>query len=156
MDDSIVLILPKINLTLFDQVVRLEIENTKKEKAKSKFVNDTDTGIIYRRGWQYSRWERNHGDYDADIHFTEANGDYFQYSFTGSGIEYISNKSIDQGIFQVYIDNVLQGSYNAFSKDYKAQQILFSITNLPLKKHTLKVVKTSGVFISLDALKIYF
>ncbi|WP_232187174.1 LamG-like jellyroll fold domain-containing protein [Cohnella silvisoli] len=99
---------------------------------------------------------RGAGDYQNDVHATTANGDYFQFSFTGSGVDYITEKSGAQGKVDIFIDNVYQTTVDAYSSGWNAQQTLYSITGLPQGTHTFKAVKQSGSYLIVDAMKVYY
>jgi hypothetical protein len=136
------------------QFAEIKVYPTSVPFSGATVVNDTDPTMIYEGNWQYSRWERNHGDYEGDMHMADTDGSYFEFVFTGTGIEYIANKSLDHGTSDIYIDGSFQGSVNAWAKTYQAQEVLFRKEGLPHGKHTLKVVKTGGQWLQVDALRI--
>ena len=43
-------------------------------------VNDDDASVRYTGAWQHSR-NRGLGDFKDDVHFTEKNGDYYEFRF---------------------------------------------------------------------------
>ncbi|MCJ8014249.1 Ig-like domain-containing protein [Paenibacillus sp. KQZ6P-2] len=120
----------------------------------SSLINDTDAGISYTGSFSYSN-NRNLGDYENDVHQTQANNDYFQYTFTGTGIEYIGVKNGDIGNQDIYIDGVLVQTVSGTAARYTPQAIIYSNKNLARGTHTIKVVKRSGYWMVLDALKVY-
>ena len=84
---------------VFDRVIQLTVAGTIPVKSKACWINDTDFDISYGgRGWDYSRWERKHGDHDNDVHQTTVKGDALLFPFTGTGIEYIGSLSNEQGL----------------------------------------------------------
>lgn len=118
-------------------------------------VNDTASGIVYNGTWTYSSG-RNVGDYANDLHATTTNGNYFQYTFTGTGVEYISSKDFNYGDVDIYIDNVLKTTVSALdSTGYKPQQVLYGIYGLASGSHTIKAVKKTGTYMQLDKIKVY-
>ena len=56
----------------------------------------------------------------------------------------------------VYLDGVSQGAVNAYAAGVHNQggQVLFSTTGLGAGQHTLKLVKTSGTYMLLDAVTV--
>src|SRR5207248_10333823 len=68
-------------------------------------VNDTDPAITYSAGWSASA-SRGLGDYNNDVHYTKTNGNYAQFTFTGTGVQYIAETYSDEGNVDVYIDGV--------------------------------------------------
>jgi hypothetical protein len=69
-------------------------------------VNDDDPSISYHGTWTYVPGHRL-GDYLDDLHATSNNGDYFEYTFYGTGVDYITEKSTGLGNVNVYIDTKL-------------------------------------------------
>ena len=117
-------------------------------------VNDTDSKITYSGSWSHSSG-RDLNDYKNDVHSTTGNKNYFQYTFTGTGVEYITEKNKDEGKVDVYIDNTLQSTVNCYNATRLTQQVVYSKKNLRSGSHTIKVVKKDGTYMLLDALAIY-
>jgi|GEM_PF-1156779 len=117
--------------------------------------DDASTGFSYDSNW-YNSDGRGFDDYNDDVHYTTTNGATAQYTFTGTGIDYISEKNGDMGNVDVYVDNVLQTNMNLnVSGSRQVQQTVFSKTGLSNDTHTIKIVnKTSQVAI-IDAFKVY-
>lgn len=130
------------------------IELTVSEKNLS-VLNDSDPSIVYTGTWATSG-SRGAGDYFDDVKYTTTNGDYFQYTFNGTGIEFITPKTFNYGNIDIYIDNVFKQTVSANGSGYQAQQMIYSITGLVPGSHTLKAVKTSGSYMQLDALKVIY
>jgi hypothetical protein len=116
-------------------------------------LNDTDGGISYNGSWGHS-WSRGLGDYQDDVHYTEGNGNYFEYTFTGTGIEYLTEKDSSQGEVEIYLDGQLQGTFDTYSASRQVRQSIYSATGLAEGEHTLKVVKKSGSYMLLDELRV--
>jgi len=118
-------------------------------------INDNAGGFTYTGTWAY-QGGRGAGDYQDDVHYTSTNNDFFQYTFTGTGVDFIAPKGSGYAVVTVYIDGVNKGN---FSEDnggaYAPQQVIYSITGLSSGSHTIKVVKVSGNYQQIDALKIY-
>ncbi|WP_074100257.1 X2-like carbohydrate binding domain-containing protein [Paenibacillus sp. P3E] len=123
--------------------------------TRSVYINDSDSSITYSGDWS-SQSGRTAGDYGADVHYTETDGDFFEYTFKGTGIELLTEKDSSQGDVQVYLDDAVSpqtvSTYTAGAKE--AQQTVYSANGLTDGEHTLKVVKDSGQYMLLDALKI--
>ncbi|WP_240702986.1 glycoside hydrolase family 27 protein [Cohnella luojiensis] len=114
-------------------------------------VNDADAGITYSGTWSHST-ARGFGDFKDDVHYTMNNNDYFQYSFTGTGIELITEKDSSQGNIDIYVDNVFKETVNTYNESRLAQQTVYKISGLTPGSHTIKAVKKSGTFMLLDKL----
>ncbi|WP_229522413.1 X2-like carbohydrate binding domain-containing protein [Paenibacillus monticola] len=121
----------------------------------SVYINDSDSGIVYSGSWNHSTG-RSVGDYKADVHYTENNGDYAEYTFTGTGIDLLTEKDSSQGDMLVYLDGATSPqTISTFTAGVKeAQQTVYSISGLPAGEHTIKVVKDSGQYMLLDAFKV--
>lgn len=117
-------------------------------------VNDTDPGIAYTGNWGHSTG-RGLGDYQDDVHYGEADGSAFQYSFVGTGIDWVTETHQSQGDAEVYIDGVLAATVSTYQAEGRgAQQVVFSTRDLPNGSHTIRVVKKSGQFMLLDRLDV--
>ena len=121
-------------------------------KTTSGTVNDT--ALTYDANW-FGSTGRGLGDYNDDVHYTYTNGATAQYTFTGTGISYLSEKNGDMGNVDVYIDGAFQANVNLYvSGARQSQQVVYSKTGLASGTHTIKIVnKTTSVGI-VDALKI--
>lgn len=119
-------------------------------------IDDTDLGIIYSgASWNHSSG-RNVGDYSDDLHHASNNNEYFEYSFIGTGIEFISEKDPSGGNVDIYIDGVFQSTISTYGAIvHQPQQTVYSKSGLTNGPHTIKAVKKTGTFMVLDALKIY-
>ncbi|MYS20044.1 Right handed beta helix region [Streptomyces sp. DvalAA-14] len=113
-------------------------------------LNDTDWRAAYTGSWGYSSG-RHLGDLDADVHYTGTNGDAASYTFTGTGIQVLSETNSDEGSADVYLDGAKVSTVTGNTTgDRLAQQVLASVTGLPKGTHTVKVVKTGGSFLLID------
>ena len=88
----------------------------------------------------------------------DAVGTYFEYKFTGTGIEVYSHKNTTQASFTVYIDNkVVQDNVSLDGNDV-AQSLVYSNKNLTNAEHTIKCVvkaRDGKNQANLDYLKIF-
>ncbi|MDO4791717.1 MAG: beta-galactosidase, partial [Buchananella hordeovulneris] len=128
-------------------------------------INNNDTQrITYSTGWQYANnvnWTQ--GDINKDEHYSKTRDAYYEFTFTGTGIEIIAPYSVNHGYADVYIDNVKVGrTHEEVTTEASAQKIVFSKKDLPDQEHRLKVVVTgepfpgsSDHYVSLDALRVY-
>ncbi|WP_424530142.1 glycosyl hydrolase family 95 catalytic domain-containing protein [Sphaerisporangium viridialbum] len=115
-------------------------------------VNDTE--LTYDANW-YHTTARGYGDYNDDTHHTNTVGATAQYTFTGTGIEYLSERNGDMGNVDVYIDNALQANVNLYvSGARQAQQVVFSKSGLSSGQHTIKIVNKATAVGMVDALRV--
>jgi hypothetical protein len=115
-------------------------------------VNDTDSGIIYQNVDYYNN--RTFGDYRGDVHQVSENGGSVEYTFYGTGIEYIGVKNGDVGEQKVTLDgeSVIVPGYASF---YSPQSVLFSRKGLALGYHTIRIEKLNGNWMVIDGFKVY-
>lgn len=132
---------------------------TASQAAASRFVllNDDNPAIAYAGNWGHST-NRSFGDYAADVHYTQREGDSFSYTFTGTGIEVLTEKDESQGSMDFYLDDAfVETADTSGTGTREAQQTVFQVANLPIGEHTLKAVKRTindGDYMLLDALKV--
>ncbi|MFD2611166.1 X2-like carbohydrate binding domain-containing protein [Paenibacillus gansuensis] len=133
------------------KTIALTIRDT--SKGGSYTINDTDSNIAYHGPWNYS-YNRNLGDYRDDVHFLEADGEYFEYTFQGTGIEVFTELDPSQGAIDFYMDGDYKMTVNAVNTGRLTQQAVFSTAGLEAGTHTVKAVKKSGWFMLLDKLRV--
>jgi hypothetical protein len=112
-------------------------------------LNDNDWRATYTGSWNTSGG-RSLGDLGDDVHYTSTDGDSVSYTFTGTGIQLLSETNSDEGNAEVYLDGKKVETVSANSVQRLAQQAIVSLTGLPKGQHTLKVVKTSGSYLLVD------
>jgi len=113
-------------------------------------VNDTDSNAVYTgTSWSTST-DRGFGDLGNDVHDATANGDSVSYTFTGTGLQVLSETNSDEGGIDVYVDGVKTQSVSAYSATRLAQQPVVTVTGLAKGTHTVKLVKTSGSYLLVD------
>ena len=113
-----------------------------------------DTELTYDANW-HATSSRGYGDYNDDTHHSNTVGSVAQYTFTGTGVEYLSERNGDMGNVDVYIDNVLQTNVNLnISGARQAQQVVYSKTGLSSGQHTIRIVNKSTAVGMVDALRI--
>ena len=110
--------------------------------------------IKYSGTWTVSSG-RNASDYKDDVNSTETNGDAFEFSFTGTGVDYIAPKDATCGSVDIYVDNVLKQTVNAVSTTHQPLQTLFGIKGLANGRHTIKGIKKDGSSMAVDAFFVY-
>lgn len=128
--------------------------------GSSIYINDNDSTIKYvgvSKGWGYSN-NRNlepgvGDDYNKDVHYTDGNGDYFVYTFNGTGIDVITEIAGSENA-DIYLDDTLVKHVDKTSAVRVCQDTLYSVSDLAKGTHTIKVVNTSSNYLQLDALKV--
>ena len=95
-----------------------------------------------------------YGDYESDTHWTIDADAYFEYTFTGTGIDYITQKDSIMGDVDIYIDGEFQETVSCYDEELLVQQVVYGITGLAPGEHTIKVIN-KGYCAVLDAFRIY-
>ncbi|MBK4347081.1 X2-like carbohydrate binding domain-containing protein [Lacisediminihabitans changchengi] len=119
-------------------------------------VNDDNPSIVYSGAWGQSTG-RGLGDYNNDVHYTEANDASFQYTFQGTGIDYVTETDSSEGDVDIYIDGSFQKTVSTHlepGQPRAAQVVAFSASGLPDGSHTIRAVKKSGDYMLLDKLDV--
>jgi hypothetical protein len=116
-------------------------------------IDDDDLGIQYTGSWR-TYINRGLGDLDNGVHTTTDNGDSASYTFTGTGIALISEKYLDEGNMEIYLDGVDEGAYSAYAATREVQQGIYSVSGLAPGTHTIEIVKDSGTYLLLDGLDV--
>ena len=123
--------------------------------AGSPLVNNNDSSIQYDPlgAWRYAGGRGGAGDHCSDVTYATANGSAFEYSFTGTGIDVLVAAG---GVTRadVYLDGVLVDSIDRTDSGYLPQAVLYGVRDLAAGEHTVRVVKTGGQYLQLDALRL--
>jgi hypothetical protein len=108
------------------------------------------SGASYTGSWT-ANGDRPYGDLDNAVNYTTTNGDSATFSFTGTGIQVLSETNTDEGTIDVYVDGVKTETVNAYSATRLAQQPIVDISGLSQGAHTVKLVKTGGQYMLVNA-----
>jgi hypothetical protein len=116
-------------------------------------VNDSSSAITYTGTWTQSTG-RGAGDLNDDVHFTTTNGNSVSHTFTGTGIDVLGPKGSSGGNFDVHVDNVLIGRFNANAAAYTPQSVVYSARHLASGSHTIRLTKVDGTHLQLDGFRV--
>lgn len=121
-------------------------------RSPNPMVNDT--AATYDSNW-YSTTARGYGDYNDDTHHSNTVGATAQYTFTGTGIQYLSERNGDMGTVDVYLDNAFQATVDLrISGARQVQQVVWEKSGLTRGTHTIKIVNRSTSVGIIDAFRI--
>jgi len=118
-------------------------------------VDDTDSRIGYTGTWTSSTSRKDADpDFGRSLSYTKTNGDSYTYTFYGSSIQLIGEKATSRGTMNISIDGgaAVQATANDTSTNF--QQTIYTKSGLALGKHTIKVTKTGGTYLDLDAIHV--
>ena len=121
-------------------------------------IEETTTAVEFFRVWTQNYTGAPGGWSGGSAAFSvEATG-RATLSFTGTGASWIGWRGPQQGIANVYLDNVAVGSIDAYAPANAVQTVLYSSPPLPLGPHTLAIEVTrtknaasSDYFVAVDA-----
>ncbi|WP_405799847.1 glycosyl hydrolase family 95 catalytic domain-containing protein [Streptomyces sp. NBC_01506] len=110
--------------------------------------------LTYDSNWHLTN-SRGYGDYNDDTHHSNTVDAVASYTFTGTGIEYLSERNGDMGTVDVYLDNVFQATVNLRADGARqVQQVVWQKQGLTRGSHTIRIVNRSTSVGMVDALRI--
>jgi hypothetical protein len=120
--------------------------------AAGGLVNDTEG--TYDSDWHLTT-ARGYGDYNDDTHHSTTVNAAAQYTFTGTGLQYLSERNGDMGTVDVYLDNAFQATVDLRASGARqVQQVVWQRTGLPRAQHTVRVVNRSTSVGMIDAYRV--
>lgn len=115
-------------------------------------VNDTEG--TYDSDW-YLTTNRGYGDYNDDTHHSTTVNAAASYTFTGTGIQYVSERNGDMGTVDVYLDNTFQVTVDLrVSGARQVQQVVWQASGLARGQHTIRIVNRSTSVGMVDAYRV--
>lgn len=112
-------------------------------------VNSYDQRINYLGNWESLKTAG-----QQQVKTTEKDGDFFEYSFLGTGIEVYADKSPQMGVMGIFLDGKLEKSVTCRAEKSEPSPLIYKSSDLPYGIHTIKGVKKSGPGISLRKFKV--
>ena len=116
-------------------------------------INDNARSLSYSGpGWGYSN-HRGYGDFDDDVHYSYNAGATVQFSFNGSGVSWLAQRSDQTGPVEVYVDGVDEGTVTPLMSSpapYPTRQVDYRVSGLVPGWHTLKIVNNSDRLVTID------
>jgi hypothetical protein len=129
--------------------------------TKTTLINDADAIVRYSADAQGNQWGamtfRGFGELNDDVHFATANGAAALLTFTGPGVDLLSDKASDQGQIEIYVDGVSKAIVDTSvpaGAARQTQQIIYGIHSLPAARHTLLLVKRGGQYMLVDGFRV--
>jgi alpha-L-fucosidase 2 len=118
----------------------------------SGLVNDTEA--TYDANWFHTTG-RGLGDYNDDTHHSTTLNAAAQYTFTGTGVQYVSERNGDMGPVDVYMDNTFQATVDLHVTGARqSQQVVYDKQGLARGTHTIRIVNRSTSVGIVDAFRI--
>lgn len=121
----------------------------------SRFVPATDAEIKYTGIW--FPWTTTADDRNDLPRATQSKGASAEFSFTGTGIAYIGEKTVGLGEADIFLDGEKQGTTSLLVEDFP---VLLGVTlyvkqDLLRGKHNLKIVCRADTRINLEGFRVY-
>jgi hypothetical protein len=121
-------------------------------------VDNTDENIDFVGNWDSTSRAQS---YEETISYSNTTNDYAEYAFSGTGVKLYTQKGPSAGKFNIYLDNVLQTTYDSYASQGQHQVLALDVQNLTASDHTIKIVvngtkntNSNNYFVHLDYLKI--
>lgn len=146
--------------------IRLEVLDPAEWK-----ILDTDAGISYHGTW-YQVDDVKESDHGSEM-WSREKGAYAEYTFIGTGIVWYGPQDTIFGMANVYVDGVLAAeklsqrtagvdfSCSSVGYDKKYHIPMFSVDNLPVGEHTIRIevsgekaIDASDYYIAIDYLRV--
>lgn len=94
-------------------------------------------------------------DFNNDIIGSKDSNAAVEFTFNGTGVTYITEKYKDQGDVEIFIDGQYVDTVSCWSGNRLYQQEIYEINGLPYGEHTMKLMKKTGEWLLIDAMKVY-
>lgn len=122
------------------------------DSTANPMVNNTE--VTYGPNW-YLTTNRGYGDYNDDTHHSTTVDASAQYTFTGTGVQFLSERNGDMGTVDVYLDNAFQATVDLRNTGARqAQQVVWERQGLSRGTHTVRIVNRSTSVGMIDAFRI--
>ncbi|GAA3475933.1 glycoside hydrolase family 2 TIM barrel-domain containing protein [Streptomyces yanii] len=113
------------------------------DRTPLRWFDDTDPAITYHGAWTHAHGEGwTHDDYADTESFTFTAGDWCEFAFTGTGIEWIGGFGSNLGKIDVLIDGQLDTTVDQYGPVKQYQQVVYRKTGLAEGRHTVRLVVT--------------
>lgn len=121
-----------------------------------RFLKASDSQIHYEGAW-FPWTTIEESPEDRLPRATQSKGSCAELSFTGTGIEYVADKSRGLGEVEIFVDGEHQGSTSLLLEDFPVFLgiTIFSKQHLPYGKHSIKIVNPGDARINVEGFKVY-
>lgn len=136
-EDGIVQAEQKID-TEIQQVTTQLAQSEQQLLPEKRIVDNTDANIKYVGNWANMANDTYY--YNETQIYSQTRSNYFEYTFIGTGLALYFAKNTMCGHAEVFIDGVSKGTIDTYNPTSLVQVNAFSIYDLELGEHTVKVV----------------
>ena len=122
--------------------------------------DDRAPQLSYTGAWSHVGPEQSYtgGDYQRTESFSNTAGDSVTIPFDGTGVRWITSKTNNHGIADVYLDGAKVASVDTYAANGASQVVAYQARDLTDGPHTLKIVvsgtknaASSDTFVTIDA-----
>lgn len=134
-----------------DQLSQLaEVKEVVKGELPS-YYNDDSAKITYLGGWGVNAGRA--GNFEGDVHYSGNLGDAATFTFTGTGVDFITEKFIDTGLIDIFLDGNLVDTIDLVGvRPKEAPFVAYSVDDLAREEHELMVVnRSTSAYLIVDA-----
>jgi hypothetical protein len=117
------------------QVSKVTIDSIVQNKTTT--FEENDVAIAYTGSWVPTVNASSHG---GNYTYSLTAGNYYQFTFYGTGLNLYGVFSTNRGQVEVFIDTVSKGIVDMYSPTVQYQKLFYSISGLAQGNHTVKVV----------------
>ena len=122
---------------------------------EQRIIDDKNPDLVYVGNWEDYQ---DGGNYSGTEKFASDKGSSVEYCFSGTSVEWIGTKNSNGGKVDIYLDGkIVKEGFDLYASGKQYRKILYSNTNLPDTKHTIKIVckgakaeKSSGSYVAID------
>ncbi len=120
--------------------------------------DDTDPKIVYAGGGWVSQQglPESRNAYNNGIHYTGVNGATATFTFVGTAVSFVTERSTTRGTISISVDGGAATVIDAHTTatGYIAQQTMFTKSGLTRGTHTIRVTKTGGTNMVVDGFRV--
>jgi hypothetical protein len=122
----------------------------------SKLINDDNENIHYEGNWNVLLKQRD-ANYKGDLHYSSSKNDFLEFSFNGTGIEYLAQKDSRSGQVAIFLDGsfIKNESLKIINFPRISKIKVLTVNGLKQGNHTIKIVNISNNIINVDGFCIF-
>ncbi len=143
--------------SVLDPSIRASVEVTvielhEPQNSETKYNNDAE-GTSFTGTWTHHK--NRPGAYNNDSYWSRTTGDSFEFTFTGTGVDFYSEKYTNCGKYEVWVDGSYVDTYDNNGDTLQRDVLSCSIKELSYGQHTIKLVVAENKYLHVDAFKVY-
>jgi hypothetical protein len=107
-------------------------------------VDDTSPHVTYHGAWTHAGPSSGYtaGDHSGTDSFSNTTDASAEFTFEGTGVDYVAAYGSHLGIVDVYIDGTRDAGVDLYGQNKKPNEVVYAKRGLSSGRHTIKVVAT--------------